>query len=240
MIKKIISASLIVGALILGTLIVADTMQKPSFYQAGDGAPFTISELKKQSVTAANLTETFADAIGDDLIERNPEGPSEIDGTEWLDVEDPAALADELLAAALEGFDYQSLKQEVIDSDLRIITEHDSETVVEDYLNEFQLILKRNALEVSLLDEFSPYSLQQLVNIYQQTVNELYILPVPEEYVSLHKREIELVSAQKEIFKLAGEYNQDPMQAFLALQAIEIIDQELAKLKEDFNRHAEN
>ncbi len=243
MVSKILSITLIVGSLIFAGLIV---FQKNSNKEIlGEPAAFKIQNLESattptplgqgsdRNVKVINSTEKIASKLSQEILSRNANGPELIGEKPWLSVADPEAVLDQLIDETLANFDYQSFKPIVRDSEIIISPQNDKNSV-NAYLAFFQNVLSSNVPRFKKDEGFVAENLKSLLTAYEKTVTELKKLAVPSSLKELHKEEIALLTAQKTVFEIILNYQQDPFQTVLALRANDDLNKELAVLKQKF------
>lgn len=229
--KKFIAFSLIIGSLVFAVLIFTSESPTSSITKiaekiSGEAIPQISTSLKP------NSTEELAEKISQALGELNPEGPQTIQNEDWLNVPKPEEIVEKYVKEGIENFKYEELKPLVLMEKLKVI-EDNSPLAVEAYLKNFQDILKRNFQNLNI--DFSILSSSDFINLitaYDKAIEEFYGLATPKNLLTIHREEIQLLGAQKNIFIYLKNYEQDPLASLLALQANEQIDNELAALKE--------
>ncbi len=179
-----------------------------------------------------NLTEVFAKGIGQAIKQNNLPGPQSLNGQNVINVPDADAVANNLIQEATQKFDPSSLRPIIKDSDL-IISQDNSKEAIKNYINDFQKIVKDASLKIPqslFLEELTLGKLAQLINIYGETINKFYKLNVPSSAISMHKKQLELLIAKKNIFEKITAYENDPIASMLAAQELQKVDSEFVEL----------
>lgn len=186
----------------------------------------------KTDPTTANITQNVAAAIGKDLLERNPEGPATVEDTQWINVLDPEKFSENLIAEGLKQFDPQEFQPAVPRSSLKITSSADAASQ-QLYLKTFHDIL-RYRFGTTAVDLGAPEltGLNNLIGAYDRALTDFYNLPVPENLASVHQKEISLLTGQKKIFEHLIAYRTDPVQALLALQTLQQLNQQFSQLND--------
>lgn len=136
----------------------------------------------------------------------------------------------------IEDFNYEKFKPAILTENLRVIYKTDKQ-LSENYLKNFKKILDDSAVNIqNQLKNPNLSDSSQLISFYQQTIESLYQLPVPENLLEIHKKELALLETQKRIFELTQNYEQDPLQAMLAFQAQENLNAEFMELNKTINQ----
>ncbi len=207
----------------------------------GDNQPL-VAESSVANQDSENLTETFTKKISDAIAQNNPTGTTKIGDKPQLNVPDPDSIADSILTDAAANFDPNSLKPIIKDSDIKISQDNSREALLT-YMSSFQEIIRGAANEIPsgmLIREPTIEDADPLMTIYRKAANKFYNLTVPSSLINIHKKEIALLIAKKNVFEKTKNYQKDPLSAVLAGQALEIIDSEFLQLSEDFKSFIKN
>ena len=258
--KRIIAAGIIIGAATLGgftiwksniplapqTLIEAmgretdrrATLERPANESIDSlPAPAATEPLKPltEKELARNATNDLAAKIARELVARNPNGPSLLDGRSKISAVDPQKLADEITAETESQFDYNTFKPKITLDSLRLVPASTG-TAAADYLNAVQVILKKNFSSLNInMNTFLPTDALRLGDAARRSGEELLALAVPANLAPWHAEEISLLRAQEKVFTALGEASRDPIASLTALRAFPLVNQELATLKDKFN-----
>lgn len=148
----------------------------------------------------------------------------------------PEEIVNRYLTEAVNNFDYEGLKPEITDSQLRIINQT-SPSLTKNYIDNYVAIIKRDfsGLVIELENPDSP-SWDRLRAAYEKALTELYDLPVPKNMVAIAKEAIALITAQQKMADYVQNYKNDPMTAWLAVQAYQNINAEFETLTNNINK----
>ncbi len=172
-----------------------------------------------------NTTEELAENISKKIIEKNPDGPGSV-GAQKLSVPNPESIVNDYVQKGIDGFNYNALKPKITDSDIRIIADESSEAF-STYVKSFFGILN-NGGEVPSGDPQT--ALATMIRVYGDYLTGLYALPVPKIFAELHKQQIALIAAEKNIYELVQNYEEDPLKAILAMKALEVSKSEITNV----------
>ena len=190
------------------------------------------SKVPPAAVTAArnNAEETLPNA----LQQENQATISSI--LQNLEPEEIAnQFFDQQLKNEIENSSYEKFKPAILTENLRIIYKTDDQ-LSENYFKSFVKIIDTGSVSVQgQLKNPALSDLSQLISSYQQIIESLYQLPVPENLLGIHKKELVLLETQKKIFELMQDYQDNPLQALLAFQAQENLNAEFVELKNAVN-----
>ncbi|MDP3901638.1 MAG: hypothetical protein Q8Q37_01510, partial [bacterium] len=177
-----------------------------------------------------NITRALAQKIGQEIANKKP-------STEGgIKVSDPEEIVSRYLTEGIKNFNYESLKPIINDSDIKIIT-NTNRQLTQNYLANLKNIISENFKNlVTEPDKMNPADWNNLIKTYDEAIAELYDLPVPQNLSAIHRQEISLISAQKSIFEFIGNYQTDPLKAWLAITAHQTLNQEFANLSQEINK----
>ena len=247
---KIISLALIAGSAVFGILIIKDgrssvvnQLSSRETAPHGDLAdnsaiatpspviaipPSVILSGAKESPRVENLpTGNATEKIAKDLAR---EFVNQENLASQLDI-DPGKLATKILNNQLNNIDLSEFVPEIKLSELKIVRTNDKR-VAENYLKNFQAILKNNFSKFDI--NFAKPTVEDflaLTKAYEGAISEFYKLVVPESLSEVHQQEIKLLTVQKNIFNNLSNYDKDPLKAFVSAQMAVEIDQQLADLQ---------
>ena len=239
MLRKLISIGLLVGSLVFASLIIFNksetsnsltTNTEPAFKIQDSQLP-TAQTDKKLVASKDNSTSQISKSIAQEILARNPNGPELVDQQSSISVPDPETIVDKYLADGISNFNINDLKGSVNNAKLNVIADKSPEAI-KNYFRDFRDILNNNFQSLKIdTDNLSFEKISQLVSAYNQAIKEFYILPVPQTLFAIHKEQISLMTAQRNIFSILENYNEDPLKALLAIQAFESIQKEVTALK---------
>ncbi len=186
-------------------------------------------EVARTSSYGVNTTNSIVQMISQEILAKNPDGPGP---DPRLAVPKAEEVVNNILAKGIKDFDYETLKPQVTDGDIKI-TRNADKAALSDYVHAFFAIFSKTsgAEDAIGADPTNPLeSAGTLADVYGGYEKDLRALPVPEELVAFHKRMIALMAANKKIFDIVAAYESDPMKTVLALQALGATKNELAQL----------
>ena len=180
----------------------------------------------------------MAKNISEKIVENNPAGPLTQNGAKKIKAPEASEIVEKFLAEGLANFDYESLKPKIADSDINISANASLENI-EKYVKEFLALtfkpLSGRAEQVA--DSSDPTNaVFSLILVYEERMNEFLALEVPKILAPLHKKHLALLGANKKIFELINEYDNDPLTSVLALNALNLIRAESVDIYRDIAR----
>lgn len=179
-----------------------------------------------QELFIKNTTEKLAENISKKIVSENPAGPGPV-GKQKLKVPNPQELVNNYLQKSIDGFDYAALKPKISDSEIKI-TDDASPAVLANYLKSFFEILNKVPANNAQADVSG--ALSTIIAIHNNYLTEYYALAAPLSLVNLHKQQISLLAASRNIYELVRSYEDDPLKAMLAMKAIDQVRAETAWL----------
>ncbi|MEK9186349.1 MAG: hypothetical protein AAB885_02050 [Patescibacteria group bacterium] len=232
--SKVISICLAVGSLVVAGLIIFDNpisvTQKSLSFEIQNSE--TINSISQLLITESNSTEEIAKKLTEDIIAKNPNGPETGNDGGLLSLSNPDKIISEMLADSLSKFDYDSLKPDISDKEM-IILSADDEKSRTSYLESLNEIVSDELSSLPKQPEVDQFG--AIAAAYDRAVKKLYNLPVPKSFSSIHKETVRLFFAQEKIFSYIADYQNDPLTALLSLQATDLVSEELAALNDKFN-----
>lgn len=192
------------------------TLAVPTQKNSGGLAPRGLNDFENAVLGSPNATRDLATKIAGEIIARNPNGPGPL-GSQKLQLMKPSEVVDKLTAQSLAKFDPSIFSPSVDPATLHIVP--DSKENFEAYFRALSATLKTNFSSVDLRGggDLAKVNFAKAASAYAKTIDELRALPVPAALAELHRKEIELVMAQKNVTRALTRYNEDPLQAYLAL-----------------------
>lgn len=198
-----------------------------------------------------NLTESFAEQVTKEWIEKNPAGPEFIDGQQWLNVSRPEEIVQAYLEKEIKKFDPNDLIPKINDGDIKITYEK-TPAVIETYAETIQKI--ETAIEQTNINktDFSIDDAKKISKTNDVIVNILTSAEVPDILSEFHKQQLLIIILQKKFIDAAINYEEDPVQTILIAQNtdfflsvleknIEQFEQEIKKLEKiSFNDYQGN
>ncbi|GEM_PF-4535338 len=185
-----------------------------------------------------NATQDLAKQLAAEIIKRNPTGPGTT-GAQKLNLIKPTDAVDKFIAQGLASFDPAVFHPRVAITDLAIVV--DSPEAFQAYLHESQSILREKfaGIHFENLNDLSKMDFSSVLPAYRSAVDALLKLPVPQSLATLHQKEIELIKGQAKMMGFLSRYNDDPLQAYLALNVGGQLNDEFASLNKEIAIFAE-
>lgn len=247
--SKILLATAILGLGIAGAIFAVQQIELPE--NSALTAPSENSNISNQPFvekivnakltridSEENLTSTFNEVLAQKIAASNPNGLEIISGKKSVKAPDPDKLAEELILEAAKKFDPSKLSPVIKDSDLKI-SKDNSETAIKIYINEFQKIVMDAANQIpteAVTDEPDLSQFPILSGIYMNSVSKFYKLSVPESALTIHKKQITLLTKEAYIFSAIGNYKDDPLTTLLVSQELEKVELEFEEFAKEFNQ----
>ncbi|MCL5017090.1 MAG: hypothetical protein M1155_00270 [Patescibacteria group bacterium] len=197
-----------------------------------------------QASSTVNLSEVFAKKIAAEMTSVNPNGAITMNGQNYVAIPKPENLANDLFAEAQKNFDPKSLYPTINDSDIKISNDNSKDALVNYFLS-FNAIILSNGQKLpksllSSVENIKSSDFIQMVNVYNSTIKDFYNLTVPAELLAIDKKEIELLTAEKNIYQALANMDQDPFVASLAVNELSNVYQQYNVLKNDKNTFIKN
>ena len=163
----------------------------------------------------------------------NPAGPGTA-GAQKLNLIKPTDAVDKFIAEGLASFDPAVFHPRVPITDLVIVA--DGTEAFRNYLRESQNILREkfSGARFENLNDLSKMEFTPVLASYKAAVDALLKLPVPQSLATLHQREISLIKGQTKMMAALSRYNEDPLQAYLALNVGGQLNDEFSSLNQEF------
>lgn len=199
--------------------------------QKSENSALTTNKNSQNANNNQNLTDQLAKNIGQKILESNPNGAEIINGEPSLTVPNPEEITSQLLVESAQNFDPKSLYPAIKDSDL-IISNDNSKEALNKYFAEFQKIVSiaaQNIPEKIFSEELTLENITLLKDAYKKTIQNFYNLTAPSSVLDAHKKQIELLTAKKNILEKILNYQEDPMVTILAANELEKIDKEFVE-----------
>jgi hypothetical protein len=242
---KIIVSALILGLGTIGAYLIVSiptVAETPSTSQSVSGNNPVGMEIVSTSTTK-NLSEILTKKLEDSISKENSQILKTSDGKTMLQAPTPEKMTEDLIAEAQKNFDPNSLRPKITDSSLKI-SEDNSGEAISKYFESFNQIMVSAIQEMpASINEPEKLTVPDFLKIkqtYEGAVNKFYNLSVPRLALDIHKKEIELLSAKKNIYEKVANMDQDPLTAMLSAQELLKIDSEFVKLKADTENFIKN
>lgn len=187
---------------------------------------------------AKNLTDLLTKKLEQSIADKNTEGFNVIDGKTLIAAPKPETIVEDLISEAEKNFDPAALRPKIADSSVKI-SEGGSREALSAYfasLNDIIIAAGKN-IPASLYDEnkLSVSDFLKTKQAYDVVVKSVQDLSVPRLALSIHKKELELLTAKRNIYEKMADLERDPMTAYLVVDELLKIDQEFATLKTEID-----
>ncbi|MEZ4156631.1 MAG: hypothetical protein R3B52_01455 [Candidatus Paceibacterota bacterium] len=214
-------------------IIETEIVKVPSFS--------TVESLNSvKSPTDGNLTQEISKALAKDLVDKNPDGPLQTESGAQIAAIDPDQLVATTLQKAIEEFDASALRGKVDEGQIVFTSTSDKEAQA-DYFEEMNSLIKKNLKGLSInYEKPEATNFPVFVSTYEKIIADLYALPVPRVISGFHANLIELFLTQRNIYALLANYQTDPLQALLALDFADSVDDEFITLSNQMNKYIED
>lgn len=218
-----------------GKITLAVSAQKNN---DSDLAPRGLGDFENSVLGGPNATRDLAAKIAQEIISRNPNGPGPA-GAQKLQLMKASEVTDKLIADSLKDFNPSAFYPPVSIADLNTIS--DSKEAFQSYFNNVQGILREKfgAAHFEQMSDLSKMNFPEILTNYAGAINDLLRLPVPQSLVAMHQKEISLVKGQAKAMSMLARYNDDPLQAYLALNIGDQLNDEFASLNKELTAFAE-
>lgn len=185
---------------------------------------------------ANNITKELASKLSKKIVEINPTGPIAGQNGQSLLAPTVVESIDVGIAEAFKQFDREYFLPTIDKGSLKVISAN--KEALDYYIAILPTTLKHRAsdLNFSLEDKDVQEKLLKAISIYEEIINKLRQLPVPETLSDFHQKEISLVTGQKRVLEALADQERDPIKAVLALQFSQIINNEFLVLKSQFSK----
>lgn len=200
-------------------------------------------EIGAAATSTANLSEILAKKIANEVAAANPNGSITVGDKTYVSAPKPEDLANDLFTEAQKNFDPKSLTPVINNSDLKI-SEDNNKGALANYFTSFNEILLSNSAKIPkdlvTSANFQTSDFVQVVNVYEATIKDFYNLIAPRTVLDIHKKEIELLTTEKNIYQTMANAEQDPLTASIAIKELPDLYQKYDKLRSDMNNFLKN
>ena len=179
-----------------------------------------------------NLTGTVASELGQMIVQRNPDGPLNFDNKKTVKAPNLEASVASAFSSTVQNIDTSHYQPEIKKEDLKIVSNSPEAAVY--YLTALRDALITNFKNLKINwnnDSEIIENIDSVLQNYDQSIKKLYLLPVPENLVKIHQKEISLVTAQKRIWESLSRHKEDPLRGIIAYEFFQSNNEEFAKLK---------
>ncbi len=193
-----------------------------------------------EQVVSTNATRGLAEEIAKELIAQNPEGPQETEAGRQLASIDPEQLVQKALEETFSDLKIDDLRPIVQTTDLYIINSTDKE-LAQAYFNEITKNFELNFPSTLTINRADPTktNFAAFLTAFDASIAALYKTTVPQTLAPLHRELITLLGAQRNAMALIKNYELDPAQAAIAIEAGDRFAYELLNLSQTMNAYAQ-
>lgn len=187
------------------------------------------------SITPDNLSAKFGAQVAKEIIEKNPEGPVTQSDKSQIMATPPDQVIQNAIEEAIHDFDSNKLRA-TVDSTKIVISDDVSKEALRQYFATLNAILiKLSEVRFATSTDPLPTDYQALADAYLRAEQDLYKVSVPRTALSFHTKQIAFLGTEKNILRVAANYENDPLQAFLVLQFNAIVISESRQLISEIN-----
>lgn len=180
-----------------------------------------------------NFTTTLSDNLAGEIEKKNPQGPTAT--TDGFITLNAAAVVQKTLQEQLKNFNQDSLWPDIDEGRLTITQDANSKDV-EVYLGKLKSIL--SLLETSKVNEdLGRSDFQTLAKDRETAFRDLYATAAPRELLTTHYDLLRVLGAQRNVFTLLAEHQNDPLKAALAYQFQEQVATAAVELGADLSEY---
>ncbi len=215
---------------------------KPFVEKLMEKLPFK-SEENPKDLASENLTNELIQSLAGNIVRQNPSGPETIEGKSWLNVNNPEDIANQLIAEAAQKFDPESLKPVIDENKLKIIGDNSQASLLNYLISLGTIILNSsNKIPATILEpeNLSVDVLNQAIGVYENTIEKIYDLRVPQLALDIHKKELSLFGAAKNSLEKITNYEKDPLTAMLVAKNLISLDSQFNDLKKEIAEFIQN
>jgi hypothetical protein len=180
-----------------------------------------------------NITREFASTLAKELVEKNPYGPNLIDGERSIEGFDPDFIINEFLTDGVSQIDYESFKPEIPANAFRTTGTVTKESALA-YAKNFNRATTENSVTIGASGALSIREFASAAEKLQGAIDALARITVPAPFAELHREEMALLTAEKNIFLAFLNMETDPLTALAAFQMLPVVLGELNDLQKGF------
>ncbi|HEY4500057.1 MAG TPA: hypothetical protein VJH70_02990 [Candidatus Paceibacterota bacterium] len=187
-----------------------------------------------------NLTNSLIQKIQESIREKNQSGPQIVGGQSTFTATAPDNLAQQALQEATTNLPENSFRP-IINTNLFNIIFDNNPIAIRNYFDQFQSIISAAGAKIpgivltDIQQITNPEILVQLINAYRSAAEQLAPIDVPSSLISIHKKELELLGTQANLFERISNFEIDPAAAILAINELENVNEEFIDLGVEIN-----
>jgi len=176
---------------------------------------------EQPSLSKTNITESVATLVAGEIVAQNPDGPKSVEGEQvGLQTIDPGKLTEETLAKAFAEVNIEDLRPKITLQNL-IIIKSTEKALAEAYFKNIGAMVTENFPAGTSInwDDPARTNFTALIDAYDRSMNEGLAIAVPQDLAELHRRYLSLLGAERNTLTLIKNYQLDPAQATVAIEA---------------------
>lgn len=222
--KFLISALVLVSAYVAILMFFGNTGESQK-----NGKPVAVSDSTKEKPNSPLNSPLIEPLVFKTTGEISLSDASSSPAITQQDVE---SVINQYFDEGIKNFNTDDLRPVISLKDLKIIS-GSSKEAAQIYIENLNAIYSRDLENV---DQAASYTsdipdFNIMIAAYDKTIAALYELAVPENLAFIHRDQITLLSAQKNALNVAKNFEKDPLNTILAIQAAQEFNQEFASLQ---------
>jgi len=178
------------------------------------------------ATVSSNLTENVGRRILGEIVSKNPDGPSLIQGSLYLSVLQPVDMTQKAVADELQNSDPNMFKVAIKISDVKVSTD-ETKSFLNNYLKEVELLMEKNVYKADYADSLG--GLNTMKDTLTSSISQLTKLRPPKIMAIWHTELLSILSTRRQIYEAIAQTESDPIKALLAVKALKINNQDLVK-----------
>ena len=155
------------------------------------------------------------------------------------DLKNPLAFTDTKTQKAMRDF-LEGFNPQISERELKVSYDNSAEAVrkyaeqVSKAIPERPVNKKESQIFIEAMQTSNFAVIDQYIEYFNQSIANMKKVAVPSDFLQIHKREIELFIASKQVYENIKEINNDPLKTVLALQENQRIKEEMMNLMQEF------
>jgi hypothetical protein len=235
----LLSAALFSGVYLAGARVKKIAILPPSLEKQVALVTETLSshaeplpQIPTAEEESLNTTRAFAAELAKEIIKKNPEGPTDRNGTAAIQAIDPN-LAVNMAIRDAQNISYETFKAQINLAELSI--EENSPKTIEEYFSKLDQMLAESRVAMPVIYTKDPFTaFNGAATVLEDLVTALTSLPTPESMKELHREQIEMLATEKNIFRAIGETGTDPIKSLAAFYLLPTVFGDMRALEEKF------
>jgi len=196
------------------------------------------NDVGSESGSKNNLTKSFAGLLAKQVLTSNPSGPAGYQGESSISMPNEVNIQ-KFIADNYGSLDWRSLTSEIKDSRIKITADNSVASQRKFFWSQLEITskifagidFKKAADSQDKTDALA--AAKTLVDHYTVAIADLYAQPTPSNLTDFHKREIALVTAQKNLYEKIAATADDPLASIVAIKTLPEIDKQFSTLSTD-------